>query len=381
MPDHLPPATLVADTATLQICVKALQQCEALAVDTEFMRTDTFYPILGLIQIYDGHDCWLIDPLAIEDLQPLVAVFTELRIIKVFHSCSEDLEVLQHKLGCIPVPVFDTQIAAALAGYGFSKGYAALVSDMLDIHVPKGETRSDWLQRPLREAQLGYAASDVYHLLPVYEQLMADLDRLDRVDWMAEEMATLAERANLQDDGSDYYRKIKGAWRLSPKELLVLQSLCQWREVEARQCNRPRNRVLDEKTLLDIATKQPSSKAELSNIEGMHPGLIRRYGDILLHLLQTTQDSTASDYLEPLDSPLPKESRNLGKLLKEVVSRRAEELQLPVEMLARKRDIEELVRSVCDGGAPILSASLAAGWRHEVVGTTLLKAVAETQAE
>ena len=380
MPDHLPPPTLVADTETLQTCVEALQLCEALAVDTEFMRTDTFYPILGLIQIYDGHHCWLIDPVAIDDLQPLVAVFINPLIIKVFHSCSEDLEVLQHKLGCIPVPVFDTQIAAALTGYGFSKGYAALVSDMLDIHVPKGETRSDWLQRPLREAQLGYAASDVYHLLPVYQQLLADLDRLDRVEWMAEEMAALAERANLRDDGSDYYRKVKGAWRLSPEELLVLQSLCQWREIEARQCNRPRNRVLDERTLLEIASKQPSTKAELPDIEGMHPGLIRRYGDILLYLLETTHDSSPVAYLEPLDAPLPKESRNLGKHLKEVVSRRAEELQLPVEILARKRDIEELVRSVCDGGAPVLSASLAAGWRHEVVGLTLLKAVAEPQA-
>lgn len=379
MPDQMPPPTLVADDEALHTCVAALQHCEALAVDTEFMRTDTFYPILGLIQIYDGCHCWLIDPVAIEDLQPLVAVFNDPLIIKVFHSCSEDLEVLQHKLGCIPAPVFDTQIAAALAGYGFSKGYAALVSDMLGVHVPKGETRSDWLQRPLREAQLGYAASDVYHLLPVYEQLVADLDRLDRVDWMAEEMAFLAERANLRDDGSDYYRKVKGAWRLSPEELLILQRLCQWREAEARHCNRPRNRVLAERTLLDLATSQPSSKLELSDIEGMHPGLMRRYGDILMSLLQITEDSSPSAHLEPLNAPLPKESRDLGKHLKEVVSLRAEALQLPVEILARKRDVEELVRSVCDGGIPVLPASLAAGWRHEVVGLALLKAVADIQ--
>ncbi|WP_461481990.1 ribonuclease D [Porticoccus sp.] len=379
MPDQMPHPTLVADDGALHTCVAALQHCTALAVDTEFMRTDTFFPILGLIQIYDGQHCWLIDPLAIDDLQPLVAVFTDPAISKVFHSCSEDLEVLQHTLGCLPAPLFDSQIAAALAGYGFSKGYAALVSDMLGVHVPKGETRSDWLQRPLSEAQLGYAASDVYYLLPVYQQLLADLAALGRTDWMGEEMSALAERANRRDDGGDYYRKVKGAWRLSPDELLVLQSLCQWREGEARHRNRPRNRILPDATLLDIAAKRPQGKAELSHVEGLHPGLIRRYGDTLLELLQTARQGQPSVQLEPLDTPLPKASRDLAKQLKTVVAERAEVLQLPVEILARKRDLEELVRSVCDGGVPVLPAALAQGWRHGVVGIPLLEAVSDPQ--
>lgn len=368
---------LVADQQALGKCIAELNSCPALAVDTEFMRTDTFYPILGLIQIYDGIHCWLIDPVAIDNLQPLAEVFTNDAITKVFHSCSEDLEVLQHVMGCLPLPLFDTQIAAALAGYGFSRGYAALVADMLDVHVPKDETRSDWLQRPLTEAQLGYAASDVYHLLPVYQQLLLDLDRLERTDWIAEEMRDLVARANSRDDGSEYYRKVKGAWRLSQQALVALQQLCLWRENEARRRNRPRNRVIPDRVLLEIASSTPKNKAALADIEGMHPGLIRRYGDLLLDMLKTAVQNVSEAPLKPLDAPLPKEARDIGKALKAVVTDRAESYQLPVEMLARKRDIEQLVRSHCDDMPTELPDSLAIGWRHQVVGAALLKAISE----
>ena len=377
MTDTMPPPQLVTTDEMLRDCVAALSRCPAIAVDTEFMRTDTFYPILGLIQIYDGQHCWLIDPLAIDDLQPLAAVFDNGDITKVFHSCSEDLEVLQQALGNIPEPLFDTQVAAALCGYGFSRGYAALVDDMLGIHVPKGETRSDWLRRPLSSAQLGYAASDVYYLLPVYHQLLADLDRLHRDPWMAEEMSALAARAGQNDVPADYYRKVKGAWRLPPERLSILQRLCQWREGEARSRNRPRNRILPDRTLIEIANRRPRGKGALAEIEGMHPGVIRRYGERLLQFVQDIDDTPSSDYPKPLDAPLPKSARELGKSLKAVVAARAETLQLPVEMLARKREIEELVRSVCEGDSASLPASLASGWRHDAVGAALLAAVTE----
>ncbi len=368
---------LVADQQALGKCIAELICCPALAVDTEFMRTDTFYPILGLIQIFDGRHCWLIDPVAIENLQPLSEVFTNDAITKVFHSCSEDLEVLQHAMGCLPLPLFDTQIAAALAGYGFSRGYAALVADMLEIHVPKDETRSDWLQRPLTEAQLGYAASDVYYLLPVYQQLLADLERLGRTDWVVEEMQDLVTRTSMRDDSSEYYRKVKGAWRLSPDALLALQQLCHWRENEARARNRPRNRVIPDRVLLEIASRKPRNKTTLADIEGMHPGLIRRYGDLLLDMVKTAEESVPDASLQPLDAPLPKEARDLGRTMKAVVSDCAESYQLPVEMLARKRDIEQLVRSHCETIPTVLPDSLASGWRYRVVGAALLKAISD----
>lgn len=380
MQGTMPSPILVADESQLGRCVTALKQTKALAVDTEFMRTDTFYPILGLIQVYDGRDCWLIDPLAFEDLQPLVEVLDDPDITKVFHSCSEDLEVLQHVLGCLPLPVYDTQIAAALAGHGFSKGYAALVSEILGVHVPKDETRSDWLQRPLSEAQLGYAAADVFYLLHVYQQLARELEQLQRGQWMDEEMAALAERAVQRDDLGDYYRKVKGAWRLNQPDLQILKLLCEWRELEARHCNRPRNRVLPDRTLLDIIARKPAGKAALASVEGLHPGIMRRYGDRILELLQEAGDVPQGKLPEPLDAPLPRESKDLGKLLKSVVSARADALQLPVEMLARKRDLEELMRIVGEGDLDLLPPSLANGWRYQVVGEHLLRALAETRS-
>lgn len=377
MSEQMPTPVLVADSAALRHCVEALHKSDVLAVDTEFMRTDTFYPILGLIQIYDGQQCWLIDPVALESLDELAAIFNSPVIIKVFHSCSEDLEVLQHVMGSLPQPLFDTQIAAALTGFGFSRGYAALVDDMLGHHVPKGETRSDWLQRPLNEAQLGYAASDVYFLLPVYHLLVAALEKLGRTVWMDEEMATLVSRSIQTDETADYYRKVKGAWKLEAKALQVLQTLCQWREVEARQRNRPRNRLIADRILLDIAIAQPTSKQSLANIEGVFPGFLRRYGDELLSLVDRAQSDHVANprLLPPLDAPLPKAARDLAKELKAVASECAESHNLSVEMLVRKRDIEELVRSAVDTGKPSLSVALREGWRYELIGQTLLAEV------
>jgi len=167
----VPAPIVVADNQTLAAAAGPWQQCDALAIDTEFVRTDTFYANLGLIQISDGTDCWLVDPLTISDFSPLIDLMTNPAVVKVFHATSEDLEILEQTLGCIPTPLFDTQVAAALTGYGFSKGYGPLVGLLLGIELDKHETRSNWMKRPLTEAQMGYAAEDVYHLAAIYQLL------------------------------------------------------------------------------------------------------------------------------------------------------------------------------------------------------------------
>ncbi|MEH6616754.1 MAG: ribonuclease D [Porticoccus sp.] len=368
------PPVLVTNAAQLQDCIEQLSQCDAVAIDTEFMRTDTFFPILGLVQLFDGKTCWLIDPLEVSDLGALAAMLVNPDITKVFHSCSEDLEVLQHVLGCVPQPLFDTQVAAAMTGYGFSKGYAALVDAMLGIHVPKGETRSDWLKRPLRDAQLGYAASDVYHLLPVYRQLCESLNQLGRHTWVDEEMTSLIAKSADRDDIDHYYLKVKGAWQLTPQRLEALNLLCQWRETEARACNRPRNRLVADKTLLEIAIVNPQGKHALAEIEGMHPGIMRRYADILLELLARGLSTDKTDCPKPLPEPLPRKAGDMIKQLKKTVVKQAEMLDLPPEVLARKRDLEALVRSMLEKPHAELPASIANGWRYEAIGKILLDA-------
>lgn len=369
-----PPPILVTSTVQLQGCIEQLSQCDAVAIDTEFMRTDTFFPILGLVQLYDGETCWLIDPLEVSDLSSLAEMLTNPDITKVFHSCSEDLEVLQHVLGCVPEPLFDTQVAAAMVGYGFSKGYAALVDAMLGIHVPKGETRSDWLKRPLRDAQLGYAASDVYHLLPVYRQLCESLSQLDRHAWVDEEMTSLIAKSADRDDIDHYYLKVKGAWQLAPQRLAVLKLLCQWRETETRARNRPRNRLVADKALLEIAIVNPQGKHALVEIEGMHPGIMRRYADTLLELLDRGLRTDITDCPAPLSEPLPRQAGDTIKRLKKAVAKQAEVLDLPPEVLARKRDLEALVRSMLEQPHTELPASIANGWRYEAIGKILLDA-------
>lgn len=369
--ESLPAPVLVTTPEQLHQCIKQLKSCDVVALDTEFMRTDTFFPILGLIQVYNGQVCWLIDPVAIEDLSPFVEILTAPEIVKVFHSCSEDLEVLKHVLDCVPQPLFDTQIAAALTGYGFSKGYAGLVEVMLGVHVEKGETRSDWLQRPLRESQLGYAASDVLHLLPVYRQLCENLDQLQRAEWMLEEMSLLVGKATTENNFSEYFLKVKGAWQLNSQELAALQLLCEWRELEARERNRPRNRVIGDKTLLEMVLKKSGTNHGLSEIDGMHPGLIRRYANTLFELLQQGLNTPQQDCPKALPEPLPRQAGDLIKQLKKVVVVQSEILDLPPEILAPKRDVEVVVRHLMEQKKVLLPKSIAEGWRYQVVGKAL----------
>ena len=368
-----PKPKLIADDHALAECSQQWQRCDALAMDTEFVRTDTFYANLGLIQISDGSDCWLIDPLAINDFSPLVEVMQNPRIVKAFHATSEDLEILQQALGCLPEPLFDTQVAAALVGYGYSKGYAGLVNVLLGIQLGKHETRSDWTKRPLSEAQLGYAAEDVYYLAAIYPLLKQRLAEFDRSDWMEQEMQQLLASAREPANSGQYYLRVKAAWQLDPRGLVLLQQLCDWREQEARLCNKPRNRIIADKALLEIAACKPSSNQALRETAGLHPAALRKYSEKLLLLIAKNKQVSGRDYLPPLEQPLPREAAGTIKKLKAVVNQVAEQLDLPPEILAKKRDIEALVRSIRDEEQPALPKVLAQGWRFNAVGQPLMK--------
>ncbi|MBF3228277.1 ribonuclease D, partial [Pseudomonas aeruginosa] len=204
------------------------QQCREwrtqpyLALDTEFMRVDTFYPAAGLVQVGDGRQEWLIDPLLIQDWSPFAELLEDERVVKVLHACSEDLEVFLRLTGSLPVPLFDTQLAAAYLGMAHSMGYSKLVKEVLDIDLPKDETRSDWLQRPLTEMQMRYAADDVQHLAQVYLALDARLSEEKRA-WLLEDGAELVANLCRESDPREAYREVKLGWRLRPQQLAVLR--------------------------------------------------------------------------------------------------------------------------------------------------------------
>lgn len=361
----------VGSAAELNALCESWQQQSAVAIDTEFMRTSTFYPIAALFQVSDGKGCYLIDPLSIDDFSGFKSLLTNPSVVKVLHACSEDLEVFQTFLGVLPSPLFDTQWAAACAGYDFSMGYARLIDETLSVTVAKSETRSDWLQRPLSESQLRYAALDVAYLLVAYGLLLQKLKLDTRLLWVEAECEQQVALAAAGSDFSQAYIKVKNAWKLSSRELAVLQALAQWREQAARDRDVPRNRLAKDGALWDLARSQPDNLNALPKIEGLAPRTVRGDGETLLALIANTLDQPTSADPERLPEPLARSTTDLVKALKQSARQVAESLGVPAEILLRKKDIESLVRSGQAGQYQLPERLL--GWRKDVVGDRLLQ--------
>jgi ribonuclease D len=342
-------------------------------VDTEFMRVDTFYPIAALLQVGDGRCAYLIDPLQITDWAAFAGLLEDQAVVKVLHACSEDLEVLWRLTDSLPTPLFDTQLAAAYLNIGFSMGYSRLVQAVLGLELPKGETRSDWLQRPLSETQIQYAVEDAQHLAELYEALAPKLSE-DKRAWVLEDGAELVMNLQRETDPDEAYREVKQAWRLKPKQLAVLRSLAAWREREARARNQPRNRVLREHSLWPLARTQPSDLVGLARIEDMHPRTVRQDGEALLELIRTAAATPEQDWPEPLPEPLPLDASGLLKKLRAVGQHEAQALDIAPELMLRKKVLEALLKTGYPDGPYELPDSLR-GWRRERMGQALLDAL------
>ena len=360
-----------SDSALRQLC-EQLSALPTLAVDTEFIRTDTFYPQLALIQISDGQNCYLIDVLAIEQFEPLKALLESPSVVLIFHACAEDLEVLDHALDIRPRSIFDTQIAAGLANRGYNLGYGRLVESMFAIQLDKCETRSNWLARPLSPRQLDYAEVDVRHLHPLYSQLTEALETQQRSGWLDEEMKHLYVMVESRKQQQDYYRRIRGAWRLNARSLTALDQLCDWRENIARTQNRPRSRIIKDPVLLEIAKQLPSAKNQLFAIEDWHPRSIHRYAE---PVLQQIEAASGKQLLTPLPQPLSKEMNGVIKTIKSALKAVAERQQIPAEFQCNKKELEDILRSCSDGSCQ-WPDRLSCGWRSQWVKPTIESALA-----
>ena len=364
----------IRDDQSLQQHCAAWRQLPFIAVDTEFMRTETFHPIAGLIQISDGEAAFLIDPLLISDWQPFVALLEDPTVVKVLHACSEDLEVFQHLTGSLPAPLFDTQLAAGYLNLGFSMGYSRLVMAVLEIDLPKDATRSDWLQRPLTELQVQYAAADVTHLAEVYRKLAPQLDER-KLAWLLEDGAELLLNLRREVDPHELYRESKLGWKLSRQQLAVLRELYAWRERQARQRDQARNRILREPTMWQLARTQPNNLTELAKIEDMHPRTVRHDGESILQLIKSVAQIPPADWPQPVEEPLPADATSLLKKLRAVGQAEAERQGMVVELMLRKKYLEQLLKSGYPAGPYSLPDGLR-GWRRELMGAALLAALA-----
>lgn len=360
--------------ADLRKSLELWKRHEVVALDTEFVRVNTYFPIAGLIQVSAGGQSYLVDPISVKDLSPLTDLCTNPDILKILHACSEDLEIFQQLLNVVPAPLFDTQIAAAILGGSYSLSYQSLIKDGLGVNIPKGETRSDWLQRPLTESQCHYAALDVSYLPQVYELLHQDLMRMNRIDWVQEDCERLVRQQQKQTGADEYYLKIKSAWKLDRRQLMTLQTLCSWRESVAIRLNKPRNWIVVEQVLVAIAKEPISDKAALSSVAGMSPRQIRNYGDQLIDLAIEARLVPEDHCPQLLDRPLPRDNGSLLRSLRKLVVNKAEQLQLVPEVLVKKRQLEELLRSGSETGDYLLPATLR-GWRKDVIGQDLLMKV------
>lgn len=331
----------IADNTALAHCVEQILASEVVVLDTEFMRTDTFYPIPALLQLSDGTHHYLVDPLSIDNWEPLKRLFRAPSTLKVLHSVSEDLEVFQQLLGVLPQPLVDTQVGAALAGFGAGLGYQRLLDNLLDIAIVKDETRSNWLQRPLSEAQREYAVLDVVHLMPAFEKIRASLEQQDRMHWWLEEGERCVARAQEPLSASDYFRKIKTAWRLSAEDQLCLQALCAWREQLAREQNVPRGRIVKDAVCVELAKRRPPTVAALARVKGITPSSVRRYGEILCEIVAKEYTDDGSVVLE---TPLNSEQKAQANAFRNALDALSERASLPRELLASKKEVEESVR-------------------------------------
>ncbi|NNM52823.1 MAG: ribonuclease D [Pseudomonadales bacterium] len=335
-----------------------------LAVDTEFVRVDTFYPLPGLLQMADREQAWLVDPLALPRPHELARVFYGDACTKVLHACFEDLEVLEQLTQLRCRAIFDTQLAAAYLGHGLQIGYQKLLQEELAITIRKEESRSDWLQRPLTPEQLRYAVQDVEHLLPLYDRLQQRLQALGHWERVLEDNLLLLSEVPEPVEPELVYRDVANAWRLKRQQLAVLQALCLWRETEAVRRNMPRSFLLRNNSLLPLAQQQPVHKSQLALVEGMTPRILRREGDALLEVIRTAQHSNAAAWPALLPWPWPRELRDIMMGLKQALEPQAAVLGLPLDVLIRKRHYEELLECFMRQREP---RARWLGWRHDVV--------------
>jgi ribonuclease D len=365
--------SLISKQNDLEAAVSALSKSDFVTVDTEFIRETTYWPELCLIQMAAPGVTALIDPLAPGiDLKPFFALMANEAVTKVFHAARQDIEIVFHLGGgLIPHPVFDTQVAAMVCGFGDSVSYDQLVQKITGHRLDKSSRFTDWRHRPLSEKQLDYALADVTHLIDVYQHLKADLDRENRGHWLNEEMDVLTSRETYDPRPEDAWKRLKMRVR-KPQELAVLQAVAAWREREARERNVPRGRVIKDEAIHEVAQQQPRDTNALARLRTSPKGWERSAtASALLHVVNTALDVPKEQLPKvPKQAQLQEGSSAAGELLKVLLKIVAEREGVAPKVLASSDDIEKIASDGESAEVPALS-----GWRREVFGDMALKLV------
>ncbi|MFT2098899.1 ribonuclease D [Marinomonas sp. 2405UD66-6] len=363
----------VADNESLLSWCDYWAQLPVIAVDTEFIRRSTYFPITGLIQISEGDKAVLIDPLNIDEWAPLKALMVNPDVMKVFHACSEDLDVFDRLLGVLPMPFYDTQIGEAYASGQWSLSYVKLIHEYLQIEVAKDETRSDWTQRPLTDAQKRYAALDVVYLAKVYPLQIARLQEKNMLEWAIEDGESLKWQYKMNSDPEQNWSNVKTAWRLSPEGLTLLRLLFIWRDEQARKEDVPKGQILKDRTLWSLSKILPTHHKAISEAEELTGRQHRLYGDVILQNVALVKELSEDEYQLPLEMPLPSQTGELSKKIKAFVRERAAELQIAPEAMLKRKLLDPLVRHLFDGSAMDWTNPAMTGWRRDTIINPILE--------
>jgi ribonuclease D len=361
---------LITSTKALKALCDVLASDSYVTVDTEFMRETTYWPDLCLIQIAGEEVNGLIDPMAEGiDLKPFFALMNNEKVLKVFHAARQDVEIMVHLSGTVPHPIFDTQIAAMVCGFGDQVGYEAIVRKLAKVQIDKSSRFTDWSRRPLTDKQLAYALSDVTHLRTVYEGLKRELEANGREPWLAQEMDILTAIETYRTEPDDAWKRIKVRLK-SKKQLAVLVAVAGWREIEAQEKNVPRSRVIKDDAVAEIATQMPQTKEALGQLRALPRGMNNsRLGDALI---KAVKDGLARD---PATLPAVNWGRDessesaqaAAEILKLALKVVCEREGLAPKLVANTSDIEAVAEN-SEADVPLMQ-----GWRREVFGNLAIE--------
>jgi ribonuclease D len=360
---------LITETAELSEFCASLAKAKFVTVDTEFMRERTYWPILCLIQLGGPDDAAAVDAQAEGiDLTPVYELMRNRDVLKVFHAARQDLEIFHKNMGDMPKPVFDTQVAAMVCGFGDQAAYDTLAAKLAKAHIDKSSRFTDWSRRPLSERQLQYAIADVTHLRVVYEKLSAKLQKNKRADWLIEEMSLLTDPETYSMDPREAWRRLKPR-APSQKLLRVLREIADWREREAQRLDIPRNRVLRDESVLEIAAHAPTNAEELGRTRGLSRGMVEgKQGAAILAAVQQGLESK-----DNLESDRPGNGQRIvappavSDMLKVLLKLKCDSEGVAPKLIASSREVE-LIAADDNADVPALH-----GWRREIFGEDALK--------
>lgn len=352
------------EAGLLDLC-ELLRDQPVLALDTEFLREKTYYAKLCLLQVASEDVVACVDPLALNNLDPLLEILYDPTVTKVLHSARQDLEIFFDLRGDLPRPIFDSQVAATLLGFGDQIGYANLVRQMLGVELDKLATRTDWSQRPLDEEQLHYAADDVRYLFIIYHQQVEALNNKGRMDWLQEDFKALTDLTTYASLESELWRRVKGTQKLKGVQFAILRGLAIWREQRAQASNRPRRWIIKDEVLCDIARRGPQDLAGLEKIRDLESRFIKQQGEIILKVIKDAKNTPPEGWpVRPEGKRLTAAQDALVDMLMAVLRTRGAENEVSPALLANRKELEALVLGSND--SPILH-----GWRGELAGHDL----------